>query len=124
MSWLTWVGGRQGTGYSKMLLAKSKLLGFDLYLIHLPFTCSVPHHTDPVPGFEHHRVNITLRNARSGGVTYIESTGPALRMGRAYHFRPDEQLHYVTPVMKGSILMLSFGWIRKRKPIPNPQILS
>ena len=120
MKWLQWEHGRQGGGYSRLLLAHSKRLKFDLYLLRLPCTSMVRHHTDPViPEFEHHRVNITLRAAKIGGKTFI-ATGSALhpwytRAARVYHFRPDLLPHYVTPVMKGSVWLLSFGWLRKSK---------
>lgn len=117
-----WEYGRQSGGYSKLLLATSKWLKFDLYFLKLPKGSIVGEHVDPsLPGYEHHRVNIAVRAARRGGVTMIEDHDTVVDLrsytesARAYHFRPDIQHHYVTKVLDGEIWMLSFGWLRKTK---------
>lgn len=113
----TWEHGRQGGGYSKFTILFSRTLNLDMYLLRLPMGSMVQHHVDPAPlGYEHHRVNITLRSAQKGGVTYFEMPNERpVRAPKHYHFRPDIVRHFVTPIMKGKILMLSIGWLRKAK---------
>jgi hypothetical protein len=118
MSWLRWVPGRQNGGYDKMLLAQSKRLKFDLYLLRFHEGSDVKNHRDPCPeGFSHHRVNWTLRFADAGGLTLIEmkpgTNNYRYEERRLYRFRPDIQRHFVTHVKRGSILMVSFGWLTK-----------
>lgn len=114
--WLRWQKGRQESGYSKMLLARSSLLKFDVYLLKLPTGSSVPIHRDAVEGFNHFRLNITLRFARDGGFTLVQPAAGMfyeLKDKRAYMFRPDYQSHMVTEVRAGSVWLLSIGWLRK-----------
>jgi hypothetical protein len=60
--------GRQGSGYSKFTLAHSKWFKLDATILRLPTDTHVPPHKDPsLDGFEHHRVNITLRSTRDAG---------------------------------------------------------
>jgi hypothetical protein len=122
MSLWRWEHGRQAGGYSKLLLARSALLKFDVYLIRMPTGSVVMPHRDPVkPGFEHHRVNITLCRAHRGGVTVIEGDDvvdlvhPIMHpmYDRAYHFRPDMREHAVTKITSGSLWLLSIGWLRR-----------
>lgn len=117
-----WEDGRQSSGYSKLLLATSKLLRFDVYLLRIHKGGQVPPHTDASkPGFEHHRINITLRAAHRGGDTYFdnfdtESWIPKPELApRAYHFRPDLIEHQVTRVVVGEVWLLSIGWLRRKK---------
>ena len=118
MSWLRWEKGRQESGYWKLLLARSKLLKFDVYILKLPTGCHVPAHRDEVPGFRHFRLNVTLRKAREGGFTLIQPA-PRILYGiqeeRAYVFRPDLYTHMVTEVKEGSVWLLSIGWLRKER---------
>lgn len=116
MKYLTWQSGRQGGGYDKLLLAKSERFKFDLYLLRFPEGSSVQVHRDPSPdGYEHHRINMTLRAAEKGGVTFIEQKNASmLPMRRAiYRFRPDRLWHYMSRVEKGSVLLLSLGFLKK-----------
>jgi hypothetical protein len=120
--WLRWVGGRQGGDYQRMLLLRSSWLKFDFYLLCLPTGSNVRPHIDKAPpGFEHHRINATLRQAIKGGVTYIDPKVISNEKSeyepapKHYHFRPDIHRHYVTKVEEGSVLLLSFGWLRKKK---------
>lgn len=107
-----WEHGRQGGGYSKFTLAYSTRLNFDMYILRLPKGSMVQEHTDPSPeGFEHHRVNITLRSARTGGCTYFSR----MRAPLHYHFRPDVMKHHVTAIMKGNLWLLSIGWLRRAR---------
>ncbi len=59
-----WETGRQKTGYQKLLIWEQKWpFTFDSYLLRYPPGTGVTTHTDPVqPGFEHHRINIILKN--------------------------------------------------------------
>jgi hypothetical protein len=122
MKFWTWEYGRQNGGYSKMLLAGSKRLKFDVYLLRLPTHSIVRPHKDPSPnGYEHHRLNITLKSARWGGVTMIENQDQVVDLldfieaPKIYHFRPDQVYHYVTTVLDGEVWLLSIGWLRKAK---------
>ncbi len=117
-----WEEGRQNGGYKKLTLAFSKRLKFDCYIIVLPKGASAPWHRDPSPeGFEHHRFNLTLRKPRLGGVTNIDyhvEQGSTLSPsyytpGRWYTFRPDAYRHCVSEVIAGSLVLFSFGWLRK-----------
>lgn len=120
-----WELGRQGSGYAKLLLAQSKRFKFDVYLLSIPVGVEVPRHRDPcTEGYEHHRVNITLRFPRLGGMTIIdcvEDVGqleiPRARFEtrRVYRFRPDLYRHMVTEVRGGKLLLLSIGWLRKKR---------
>ncbi len=116
--WLRWEKGRQESGYWKLLLARSKLLKFDAYILKLPQGCYVPPHRDPVSGFRHFRLNVTLRRARLGGITLIRPAPGILchiQEKRAYVFRPDQLEHMVTDVKEGSVWLLSIGWLRKER---------
>ncbi len=118
--WLRWIDGRQGGGYERMLLLRSAWFKFDFYLLRLPTGAIVQPHIDRVPdGFEHHRINITLRSARSGGVTFIDPKPVSRERStydiapKHYRFRPDIQRHGVNKVLEGSVLLLSFGWLKR-----------
>jgi hypothetical protein len=109
-----WERGRQGSGYWKLPLAYSKKFRFDAYILRLPAGTDVPLHSDPSPtGFEHHRINITLRSAKAGGVTYLKSSeGTSDTAARHYHFRPDLIRHSVSLIEQGEVWLLSIGWLR------------
>jgi len=114
-----WESGRQGTGYDKLLLATSERLKFDLYLLRFPRDCVVPRHRDPtVPGYEHHRVNITLKKPLIGGEIVVDGPSHRALGGRYMRFRPDLYLHWMTAVeyiWPANMYVLSFGWLRKVK---------
>lgn len=107
-----WEAGRQNAEYRKFTLFYSKLLGIDAYILNIPRGSYIPQHTDPVPGFDHHRVNITL----TGEI--IMRTKPwkhpgVKRIGTWFsYFRPDAIVHWVPPASKNTYV-LSFGWVRK-----------
>jgi hypothetical protein len=51
-----------------MLLAQSKLLKFDCYLLRFPTGAEVKPHTDPVdPAYKHYRLNIVVKRPDLGG---------------------------------------------------------
>lgn len=106
---MKWERGRQGTGYDKLCLVTSRLLALDLYLLRFPAGSSVPEHRDTVKSGEHYRLNLILKNARQGGVFQ----GKALwRTKRIILFRPDIELHAVSPIEAGTRWVLSFGFVR------------
>ena len=112
-----WEEGRQGSGYRKLLLASSSRFKFDCYLIEMGEGIDVPMHRDPCPpGFEHHRINITLKFPAIGGYTLVATDETAVKVRlleqRAYRFRPDLYSHMVSRVVRGKLLLLSFGWLR------------
>jgi len=108
--WLKWKKGRQEGSYSKMALIPgwlSRFLAADAYLIRFPAGCSVMKHKDPVePGYNHHRVNITLKRANYRERMYI--LGPIKRWWRVEIFRPDLYEHGLQPISE-SMWMLSLG---------------
>ena len=109
---MKWERGRQGEGYLKLTLFSSRLLKCDCHVIRLPQGSRVPPHRDPCPpGYEHHRVNITLRRAKKGGRTFFER--PPHPRGRIYRFRPDVVHHWVTMVTEGSLWLFSVGWLKR-----------
>ena len=108
--WLKWIRGRQEGSYSKLALFPqwlSVLLNADAYLLSFPAGCSVMKHKDPVaPGYNHHRLNITLKRASYKERMYI--LGPVKRWGRVEIFRPDLYEHGLAPITE-HMFMLSFG---------------
>lgn len=103
---LNWKPGRQGTGYLKLLLKQGSF--YDMYLLKFPEGSEVPEHTDPIWGIQHLRLNLVLRHAKDGGKFQCQHT--LLNTSRIKLFRPDEQKHSVTPIKKGSRLVLSIGF--------------
>lgn len=117
--WLRWENGRQDSGYGKLLLAQSKSLKFDFYLLRIPVNGFVPRHIDPaVDGFEHHRVNITLnKSCPNTGMVMVEGPAKTWLNKRIMRFRPDLYFHSMTPVdciWCNHMYILSFGWLRKQ----------
>lgn len=111
---MKWKAGRQGSGYFKLTLFSSQWLKCDCHVIRLPKGARVPPHRDPCPdGWEHHRINLTLRAARQGGITFCER--PPHPRTRIYRFRPDLVYHWVTAVREGSLWLLSVGWLTRIK---------
>lgn len=109
---MTWVAGRQQSGYDKMLLAQSTWLKFDCYLLRFPVGAEIKPHTDPVdPAYKHYRLNIVLKRPLLGG-RFVGKT--LFRIGkRVFLFRPDLERHAVTKVHAGTRYVLSIGWLRK-----------
>lgn len=116
----TWDKGRQIGGYEKLLIAQSKWLKFDLYLLRFPVGSQVPLHRDPsLPGFEHHRVNITINKPCIGtGEVFVAGPFKSWMNGRIMKFRPDLYFHHMSKVdfiWSRSMYMISFGWLTKSK---------
>jgi hypothetical protein len=110
-----WRPGRQGTGYRKMLLAEGKC--WDCYLIDYPPGAGVPDHRDPVPGKQHHRLNITVWGdprrfaAQTDIVAQVRDEFELWLGQRIVRFRPDHITHSVRPSLERR-LVLSIGWVR------------
>jgi len=100
---LRWQQGRQGTGYRKLLLARSKRFRFDLYVIDYPPGTSIPEHTDPVVGRRHWRANLRLW----GSDAFVGAA--AFRLGPLIVFRPDITPHAVRDVGRRRRVVLSLG---------------
>ena len=106
-----WCGGRQGTGYQKMLLFRSQWLKCDLWLLRSSVGVEVPDHCDAAPaGFAHWRMNVVLRQARRGGIF----SGDDVRVNwpRLKVFRSDRP-HRVTTIEEGRRLILSAGVLHR-----------
>lgn len=98
-----WRPGRQGSGYSKLLLWESKHLSCDAYLLKYPPNTGVPTHTDVVAGKQHYRINILICGEDNfKGETIFSSK-------RIKFFRPDISPHSVEKVSRARII-LSIGW--------------
>lgn len=103
-----WKRGRQNTGYFILALFKSKRFECDCYLIRYPHDSEIPPHTDPVSeGKNHHRLNVILWPALSGGEFKCDNYQ---QFGPIIYFRPDLSCHSVTKVV-GSRWVLSVGWL-------------
>lgn len=108
-----WRGGRQGTGYDKLLLATLPWpLPFDCYLIRYPEGSAIPTHIDPVEKCRHFRLNIVLKRSPRGGE--FVCANPIFSTARIKLFRPDVSEHAVTRVEGGSRYVLSLGWLWSR----------
>lgn len=106
-----WQGGRQQSGYDKMLLLQSVWpLPFDLYILRFPEGSEIAAHTDPVSHGRHFRLNIVFSRAAAGG-EFICAT-PIYASSRIKLFRPDACEHRVTRVIRGTRYVLGLGWIR------------
>jgi hypothetical protein len=114
MKLFNWQLGRQGSGYEVLTLLYSKLLKADCYILRYPEKASIPAHTDPVdPEHKHYRLNIQLWPAQEGGELICAHS--LFRVGPINFFRPDESIHAVTEVKKGTRYVLSIGWRKKKK---------
>lgn len=113
---LPWQKGRQNSGYEKIKIFSSKLLGCDFYLLRFPKGVSVPTHTDPVElGLKHHRINLHFGGKNSNCVgqrMYV--LGKHTRFWRIVYLRPDTYSHGL-PAQNKTSYMLSFGWVTKLK---------
>jgi hypothetical protein len=120
MKYWKWEKGRQRSGYEKMLLAKAAWpIPFDCYLLKFPEGSEVPWHKDlsPRPGWDHYRINVVLRPAELGG-DFRAKGGPLLNFPRFKAFRPDRIEHAVTKIVSGERLVLSIGFLIRRKELP------
>ncbi len=109
---LRWRGGRQKSGYEKMLLGINPfVIPWDCYLLRFREGADISSHTDPVSDRRHYRINVVLVEARDGGVFKCES--PIFETNRIKFFRPDRDAHGVTRVNSGTRYVLSFGWALK-----------
>ena len=108
----SWEGGRQQSGYKKMLLCRMFVpFKFDAYLIKFPQGSEIKPHTDKVKTGRHYRLNIVLKHALKGGEFICEQ--PIINYSRIKLFRPDIKQHQVVKIEKGTRYILSIGWIKK-----------
>ena len=105
-----WNKGRQDSGYYKMLLAYSKWLKFDFYLIKFPEGSEIKPHVDKVESGKHFRLNIVIKKSKIGGIFNCDET--IVNTSRIKFFRPDKFTHSVSKIEKGNRYILSLGWIR------------
>lgn len=123
MKWLTWDKGRQVGRYSKLLLATSKRLKFDMYIIKIPDGSAIMEHRDPaLEGYEHHRFNLFLnRFGRIDNNIKVQGPSSSWMNGRAVKFRPDLYLHsmrHIDQLWSGNnTYILSIGWLKKEKNV-------
>jgi hypothetical protein len=111
MKFFKWKEGRQGTGYKVLTLINSERFEFDLHVLKYETGTSIPKHKDPAkPGYEHHRLNIVLKQAERGGEFVL---GPLYSSARINKFRPDITPHAVCLIEKGTRYVLSIGWLKK-----------
>lgn len=109
---LRWRGGRQKSGYEKMLLAINPfIIPWDCYLLRFREGAQIKGHIDPVDERRHFRINVILIEAAKGG--QFECDAPIFESRRVKFFRPDQQMHSVTRVESGSRYVLSIGWTLK-----------
>ncbi|WP_037340007.1 2OG-Fe(II) oxygenase [Saccharospirillum impatiens] len=106
-----WEKGRQNTGYDKMLLGGGLWPNpFDMYLLRFSEGQEIPPHVDRVKSGEHYRLNLVLKQAKSGG--QFRCSDPIYESARVKYFRSDVSEHSVSRVLKGSRYVLSIGWIK------------
>lgn len=110
---MKWINGRaNNSGYQKLLLFESKRFKFDCYILKYPKGSYLDWHTDEVKDYKHYRFNWTFWKALVGGICKTIMP-PIWKCKCAYLFRPDNNLHSVTAVEKGTRYVFSFGWLRK-----------
>lgn len=104
-----WNKGRQNTGYQKMKLFESIFLKMDMYIIKYNEGDYILKHKDTVDkNFNHHRLNLILKQSLEGGVFKINNEQI---LKRIIYFRPDIQEHEVSKIEKGKRYVLSIGWL-------------
>lgn len=111
-NFMTWLPGRQESGYDKLLLcANPFLVPFDLYVLRYPTGSEIKPHKDPVQGKKHYRLNVELWKADKGGEFTCKD--PIVALPRIKLFRPDMSAHSVSKIESGKRYVLSLGWVRQ-----------
>lgn len=107
-----WIEGRQKTKYQKMLIAQSKKLCFDIWLIKY-VDSNISLHIDPSPleGKKHHRINIILRKPEFGGFFINFGEFKTYFNHRVIYFNPSDSYHFLSKAY-GKRLVLSIGWLK------------
>ena len=109
-----WIEGRQKSGYFKRTIFSIKSFRIDCHILKFPTGSYIDTHLDTVDGgWNHYRLNIVLRRAKSGGRFWSETVKHDSQ--RIIIFRPDKEPHGVTTIHKGTRYVLSFGWLTKKK---------
>lgn len=107
---MKWEKGRQGTGYEKLKIFQ--FLNIDCYLLRYKVGDSIPWHVDPVPGYRHWRLNVTLKEAVEGGEVLHklpDHNFAEVQEDRVVIFRSDLVEHCVSKIYKGKRIVLTFG---------------
>lgn len=113
-----WIGGRQDSGYQRMLVFRSKLVRADMYLLRFPKGSAIADHVDTVGAGRHFRMNVIVKKAAHGG--YFQCRHCIIDLPRLKVFRPDLHRHSVTRVKAGTRYVLSIGWVlNEKKGSPN-----
>lgn len=112
---LKWTLGRQNSGYSRLTLYQFNIgvIKTDSHIIKFPTGSCITEHVDSVDGYKHHRLNIILKNAKSGGIFYSEKTAFSIA-NRIFLFRPDKYKHSVSKITSGTRIVFSFGFALKK----------
>jgi len=111
---LKWTPGRQGTTYETLKILQWKWCKLDMWLIRYKPYGHIPPHNDPAPkGYEHHRVNITLRGFKQGVFEVDTEDSNWKRWWRFVYFRPDLYTHSFMNEYKTRIV-LSIGKLIKK----------
>jgi hypothetical protein len=110
-----WEIGRQESIYYKMKIFESKYLKMDMYILKYIVGSYLPVHKDPSPeGYSHNRLNIVLKTPDCGGYFYKEGEFFSNKK-RIHKLISSRENHGMTPIVKGSRYVLSFGWLSKEK---------
>ena len=112
---LKWKLGRQKSGYSRLTLCQLNIgkMKLDSHIIKFPEGSCIPEHIDPVDGYNHYRLNIILRKAKSGGKFYSQKQIFSFR-NRVFLFRPDKYKHSVSMIEIGTRIVFSVGFALKK----------
>lgn len=84
-------------------------LPFDVYLLRFREGAEIPPHTDKVESGKHFRLNLIIKQAKSGGEFVCKE--PLYENAFIKYFRSDLCEHSVTKVEQGNRYVLSIGWV-------------
>ena len=108
MSWFKWVTGRQNPTYEKFLIAQSKLLKADCYLLRYRKGSYLNPHIDKTDkAHRHFRANLILKQSKAGGDFFCENS--IIDWPRLKVFEAGKYTHGITKIEKGKRLILSMG---------------
>lgn len=112
---MTWISGRQNTGYQRKTLFESVLFRCDCHILRYKKHSYIPPHIDPAPpGFKHYRLNVVIKSCKLGGELKLDHQ-PQFQLGPIVVFRPDINVHSVSEVYEGTRYVFSIGWLCKEK---------
>ncbi len=111
MKLFRWQKGWGKTGFELFPLIYWAWMSMDCYLLRYRTGTKICVQWDKAIGYAHYRFNITLKNAKRGGLMRFEKT--IFKLGPFHLFRPDERMFLISPVHEGTKYILSFGWLSK-----------